>query len=128
MATPIVLIIEDDQCIFQTLALLLRLAGYHVVHAPDSQCALTWLAAHQPALVMLDLWIPVAGGRRVAAAIRERYGAGVPVLVVTAEHLTAEAVTALGAVGYLRKPFDLDDVLAAVERSVPIDYGETCRQ
>ena len=80
------------------------------------------------ALVVLDLRIPVDGGRRVAQVIRQQYGSGVPVLVMTAEHLTADAVTALGAVGYLRKPFDLDDVLAAVERSVPIDYGETRRQ
>jgi DNA-binding response OmpR family regulator len=124
MVRPIILIIEDDRNIFQALALLLRPAGYHVVHAPDSRSALTWLAAHTPALVVLDLWIPVDGGRHVAHAIRQQYGSAVPMLVLTAERLTADAVTALGAAGYLRKPFDLDDVLAVVAHLVPLTYGD----
>jgi DNA-binding response OmpR family regulator len=124
MVRPIILIVEDDRSIFQALALLLRPAGYHVVHAPDSRSALTWLAAHTPALVVLDLWIPVDGGRHMAHAIRQQYGATVPVLLLTAERLTTDAVTVLGAVGYLRKPFDLDDVFIVVARLVPLAYGD----
>ena len=55
---------------------------------------------------------------------QQQYGATVPILLLTAEYLSAERVTALGAVGYLRKPFDLDDLLAAVERIAPVVYGE----
>jgi CheY-like chemotaxis protein len=123
MDGPVILIVEDEESIFQVLAPLLRSVGYHVVHAPNSLCALVWLAAHQPALVLLDLWIPVDGGRRLATAIRQQYGSAVPILLLTAAYVAAEAVNAFGAVGYLRKPFDLDDLLAAVERIVPIDYG-----
>jgi DNA-binding response OmpR family regulator len=82
------------------------------------------LAAHTPALVVLDLWIPVDGGRHVAHAIRQQYGATVPVLLLTAERLTTDAVSALGAAGYLRKPFDLDDVLNVVAGLVPLAYGD----
>ena len=118
------IIIDDERVFVHALALLLRSVGYQVVHVPDSVAAPIWLAAHTPGLVLLDLWLPAAGGRRLAHELHARYGQAFPRLVLTAGYLSSDAVQALGAAGYLRKPFDLDDLLRAVEYLVPITYDE----
>ena len=125
MDSPILLIIEDDQSIAQLLTQFLESVGYRAVPVHDSRSALAWLAAHTPALILLDLWIPEYGGLRLAREIRARPGPVAPLLVLTGEYLTPDAILALGAAGYLRKPFNLDEIVAEVERLAPIDYDGT---
>ena len=75
--------IEDDLPVAQVLEFLLTSFGYHVVPVHDSRGALAWLAAHTPALILLDLWIPAYGGLRLAQEIRGRHGTVAPLLVQT---------------------------------------------
>jgi DNA-binding response OmpR family regulator len=68
-------------------------------------------------LIVLDVEMPRLNGHAFCATYRER-GRRVPVLLLTgsSSEAVAAAVTSCGAVGYIAKPFDVDEVLATVER------------
>jgi DNA-binding response OmpR family regulator len=113
-----VLVVDDDAACRGLVAEALGDEGYEVLGAPDGRAALALLAAPPPGLglVLLDLWLPGADGAAVAAAYRRLPGPHAPVLLLSAAAGAAAHVAALGAVGLLAKPFDLDALLAAVRR------------
>ena len=57
--------------------------GLPVATSADGRQALDWARGHLPALVVLDMVLPKLDGEAVAQALREQYGAGVPILLVT---------------------------------------------
>jgi PAS domain S-box-containing protein len=74
-ATPIgspILVVDDNVDAAKTLALLLRGRGYRVHTAHDGPAALGWLAAHVPAMILLDIGMPVVDGYEVARRIRQQ--------------------------------------------------------
>lgn len=111
-----VLIVEDDPDSYDALALALDSAGYQVEHARDGSEALAVLERFKPGVVVTDLVMPGMSGEDLVRAIRQR-GADQPrVLVVSGLDGLGPRAAAIGADGYLRKPFDLDTLLTAVER------------
>jgi DNA-binding response OmpR family regulator len=88
--------------------------GLPVATSADGRQALDWARGHRPALVVLDMVLPKLDGEAVAQALREQYGAGVPILLVTGTADPGEHAEHMGAAMYLHKPFLLDDLLTAV--------------
>jgi CheY-like chemotaxis protein len=114
-----VLIAEDDAAIREALGLVLRREGYAVVEAANGREALDRLHEQPcPCLVLLDLMMPqVDGWTFLETKHRDSAIAAVPVLVLTALGDPApEAVLTLGAVGYLRKPISMEELLTEVRR------------
>lgn len=111
-----VLIVEDNPDLVELMTLVLEGAGYATRSACNGRQALTAVAQQQPALVLLDMLMPVMNGWDCARALRERYGRELPIVVVTAaEHANARAAE-VGADGVLAKPFDMGDLLRIVHR------------
>ena len=110
-----VLVVEDDLSLRALLASVLVDAGYRVLTAEHGRAALDLVdSGFAPDLILLDLWMPVMDGRAFLRAYRQRTAARVPVVVVTAAlHADAEV---LGVDAVVGKPFDVDDLLATVER------------
>jgi CheY-like chemotaxis protein len=65
------LVVDDNPSIRESLALLLRLAGYHVVEAEDGEQAIGLLAAERPDLVLTDLRMPGMSGVELIQRMRE---------------------------------------------------------
>lgn len=110
---PTVLAVDDDAEVRALLCDVLEDAGYAVTSACDGREALIVLATQPPpAVVLLDLKMPVMDGWDVLKAIRADPSlASIPVIA-------ASVYTSRGAPGadrLLRKPFSLDDLLGAVE-------------
>jgi CheY-like chemotaxis protein len=114
MAAPI-LIVDDDPTILTTLAEFLELEGYPVATASDGCEALQEVAQTEPSLVLLDMRMPVLDGWGFVEKLREQ-GRSLPILVMTAAQDARQWAQEVGASGYVAKPFDLLDVLSAVER------------
>ena len=114
VSTPL-LVIEDDPQLRLLMALLLEDEGYPVQVAADGLDAIQRLQAGRPSLVILDLNLPSVNGDEVGARIRARYGPTLPIIMVTASRRGAEEAASLGA-AYLRKPFDVDELLTMVWR------------
>lgn len=113
---PWILVVDDDADIRAALSMALELDGHEVRTARNGLEA--WevlLAGPLPALVLLDLAMPVLDGPGLLARVRaDGRLRAVPVVVVTA--FGSLAGTVAGAQGYLHKPVDLDVVLALAAR------------
>ena len=113
-----VLVIDDDWRIRELVQLALEESGLSVRTAADGVSAIALMRAERPAAIVLDLSLPGADGFVVAKAVREVHGQDIPILLVTADsnaHATADAI---GASGYLGKPFDIDELTQLVEQAL----------
>jgi FixJ family two-component response regulator len=111
-----VYIVDDDAAVRDSLALLLGLAGYRTAIFADAEGL---LAAWDPAwrgCVVADLRLPGASGLDLQAELLAR-GSTLPVIVITAhgDVATARAAFRAHAVDFLEKPFERDQLLAAIE-------------
>jgi two-component system, chemotaxis family, chemotaxis protein CheY len=112
-----ILVVDDDPTILATVADALDLEGYPVVTAANGAEALAALEseASRASLVLLDMRMPVLDGWGFMRAIRER-GLSLSVVVMTAAADARRWAREIGAHGVLAKPFELDELIAAVQR------------
>jgi DNA-binding NtrC family response regulator len=112
-----ILVADDELGVRESLAEVLRDAGYAVETAIDGTAALEALDARDFAIVITDLRMPGADGLAVLRKLREVAPQTVP-LVMTAHGSVETAIEALraGAADYILKPVVFDDVLAKVAR------------
>jgi two-component system chemotaxis response regulator CheY len=114
-----ILIAEDNVDVRDFLVAALSAAGFATMEAEDGAAVLTRLAYTPPALVLLDLHMPVVDGMEALRRLRSVPSwSAVPVLVLTASGQTDDLVTArrLGARGYLVKPLRPADLVEKVQR------------
>ncbi len=114
-----ILVVEDDVDIRDALVGILRDEGYEVFGAANGQEALDYLNGRerQPALILLDLMMPVMNGWQFRAAQQQRAEiAEVPVVVISADGGVPQKAASLQAVGYLKKPVELDTLLDLVAK------------
>ena len=111
-----VLVVENEQFLRDSLGLLLDKSGYEVSFADHGREALRLLRAETlPNIIILDLRMPVMDGWEFRTIQKDDPRLGlIPVLVVSAD--ASPKAAAISAEGYLRKPFDSEEVLVAVER------------
>jgi CheY-like chemotaxis protein len=114
---PDILVIDDDPAILATVAEILHDEGYHVRMAGNGMEGLVALEQQLPALILLDMRMPVLDGWGFVRALRER-GVRVPFVVLTAAQDARRWAQEVGATGFLPKPFDLLELVAVVEQFV----------
>jgi CheY-like chemotaxis protein len=114
-----ILVIDDDPAIRATVAEILSSEGYTVATATNGVEGLQALERIDPALVLLDMRMPMMDGWGFTRALRAR-GVQVPILVMTAAQDARRWAREIDAEGYVAKPFDLLDLLDAVGRFVPL--------
>jgi CheY-like chemotaxis protein len=113
-AKPI-LVVDDDTTILRSVAELLELEGYAVETATNGAEALEATRLLQPGLVLLDMRMPVLDGWGYARAVAD--AAPKPrIVIMTAAHDARRWADEIGADGYISKPFEADQLIAAVER------------
>jgi DNA-binding NarL/FixJ family response regulator len=116
-----VLVVDDDRG-FRALARdLLERAGFAVVAAANADEALAATEELPPDLVLLDVCLPRVSGYEVYRELRDRCGEDLPIMFVSGERTEPYDRTVgllLGAEDYLVKPFDPDELVARVRRSV----------
>jgi CheY-like chemotaxis protein len=110
-----VLVVEDDAITREAIKLFLEFEGYRVDTAANGLEGLELVTAVAPDVVLLDMRMPVLDGWGFAAEIAKR-GLALNVVVVSAGSDAGGWAEAIGAQGYLAKPFALDDLLAEVRR------------
>ena len=116
MNAPLVLVVDDDPDILEAICDILEVEGYRVARARHGGEALTRVEAERPAVILLDLMMPVMDGVTFAAHLHARPAVSdVPIVVISADGNRARAAP-VGAAGYLAKPFDVDSLLGHVAR------------
>lgn len=116
-ASKAVLIADDDTLVVEVVKNKLRRQGYRVASATDGMSALAAVTETWPDLVILDAMMPVHDGYHVLREMKaDPVLAAIPVLMLSARKLESDRLTALalGADGYLLKPFSADELAVCV--------------
>ena len=112
----LVLVVDDDPDILQTLGLCLSSEGYRVLMAANGREALDILDREHPAVILLDLMMPVMDGWQFVAELEHRGRRDVPLLILSADRSVQGHAQQLRANAHLAKPFDLDELLGKVQQ------------
>ena len=106
---------EDDPSLLVAVSEALEDEGHEIVAVSHGRAALEAILRRRPALVLLDMRLPIMNSWDLARELRAREIA-LPIVVMTAAQDAAAWAAEIGAAGYLAKPFDLLDLLTTVER------------
>ena len=111
----LVLVVDDDPDILDAICDILEGEGYRVARARHGVEALERVDEERPSVILLDLMMPVMDGLAFAQALRGRkqQDAAIPIVVISADG-NPQRAAAVGARGFLAKPFDIDALLAQV--------------
>ncbi|HEY3176073.1 MAG TPA: response regulator [Candidatus Polarisedimenticolia bacterium] len=116
---PGILVVDDQEDILQTTALVLRKGGYEVATASTGMEAMGLAHALRPDLILLDIEMPRMDGWEALRLLRlDETTREIPVAMFTILFDLREKVRALkyGAQDYITKPFSVDDLLERVAR------------
>ncbi|NJO76303.1 MAG: response regulator [Leptolyngbyaceae cyanobacterium RM1_406_9] len=122
LARPLVVYIDDSRFDRIAMGQILLKAGYRFINIQDPLQALPTLIEQKPALIFLDLLMPVTNGYEVCAQIR-RVSAlkNTPIIMVTSRDGIVDRVRAklVNATGFIAKPIESDKVLATLQEHLP---------
>jgi len=110
-----ILVVDDDRLVLATLTHGLSQAGYEVIDADNGDDAILLAREHKPELALLDIRMEGKSGFDVAAYLREYCQIPFMFLSAFADDATIKQVKELGALTYLVKPLDIQQIVPAVE-------------
>jgi two-component system response regulator FixJ len=125
---PVVHVIDDDEAVRQSLALLLTSAGLRAQTYDGPRAFLAALPAMAPGCIITDMRMPGMSGLELMVHLGT-LGSTRPVILITGHADVALAVEAMkrGAVDFLEKPFDDAALISAVRKAVhvgPVDVAQ----
>jgi len=120
---PVVLIVDDDEKIREVLGLYLTKEGFQVEEATDGVEAIRKVEQAKPAIIVLDIMMPVLDGIEVCRQVRKF--SRVPIIMLSARGDEEDRIAGLdlGADDYVAKPFNPKELVArinAVLRRAPV--------
>ena len=112
MNKPLVLVVEDDRPVRNSIVTTLKSHDYRYLTAENGKTAIMEASSHNPDIVLLDLGLPDIDGTEVITNIRG--WSNMPIIVISARSEDSDKITALdaGADDYLTKPFSVEELLA----------------
>lgn len=116
-----ILVVDGDPDFRALVVELFRGVGYKTAEAGDANEALEATRRETPSLVLLDVNLPRVSGYELCRKLRDEYGEHLPIVFVSGERtdlLDRVAGLLIGADDYIVKPFEVDDLLARVRRSL----------
>jgi DNA-binding response OmpR family regulator len=122
-----ILIVDDDKDLLLGLNIRLKAAGYDVIPVSDALSAISKAQRERPDLIILDIGLPGGSGFLVMERLTSLMSvASIPVIVLTARdpHANRERALKAGAVAFLQKPVDNDELLNTVRKTLegPLEY------
>jgi CheY-like chemotaxis protein len=128
--TRTVLVVDDDPKAVEVIAAFLPISEYTVVRAYGGQEAITLAKRLRPDVILLDLMMPVVSGFAVVEELgRDRATASIPIVVVTAKHVTALDRIVLNEGSNMvveiveKSAFDRVEFIASVRRAIHHPVG-----
>jgi len=112
LSEPVVLIVDDDPGIRESLSCELRAAGFDAVTAADGRAGLTAFRLHIPEVLLTDLAMPGTDGFALISAVRRFSRTPILVLSVRGDDVDKIRALDLGADDFVTKPFSVPELLA----------------
>ncbi len=123
-----ILLIEDDKRITTAMGIRIKSFGFNFSSSPDAISAVSEAVRYKPDLVILDINLPGGDGFTVAERLQcQPEFNQTPIVFITASKKDGlkNKARAVGAVGYLEKPFDSMQLLQAIQDSVDPDTASS---
>ena len=117
-----ILIVDSDEGFREAISALFTRAGLTVEEASGGRDALRVIDERQPAVVLLEVFLPDISGYEICRALKEEYGAKLPIVFISGERTEpGDRVAGLliGADDYVAKSIDPTELLARIRRFVP---------
>jgi len=114
-----VLVIDDEYGIAELLQFALEDANYRVLTAPNGKVGLALAQEEKPALILLDVMMPILDGPATLKALKGNEALrDIPVVMMSS--IDEQSVRALsdGFVGFVRKPFHLDVLIGLIGKTI----------
>lgn len=119
MPEKLIVVIEDDREISNTVQTVLKASGYQVLAATNGQDGRKLITSRKPDLVLTDMMMPRMGGFPVLEFLGELEDAPKVIMMTANEGSRHKAYAEmLGVIDYLRKPFAMEVLLEAVNRAL----------
>ena len=113
-----ILIADDDRLVLTTLASGLRKAGYTIIEVSDGREAIRLCEEQQPDLAILDIRMPGMDGIETARCLQDLTETPFFILSAYGDKELVEKATDLGALGYLVKPIDVEQIIPTIEAAL----------
>lgn len=114
---PMVLVVDDDAAIREVVTMALQDEGYDVVAALGAE-ALSIARRRRPAVILLDIMMPLVDGVEIARRLRaDPSTRDIPIIAMSAITVLAETAHGMQADGQLAKPFNLDELIDVVAQA-----------
>src|SRR5262245_49691433 len=110
-----ILVVDDDRLVLAALAEGLRGAGYRVTGVASGEEALTSAGRETPDIALLDVRMPGMSGIELGRRLREQYGVPFMYLSAYGDQEVVQQAVEEGALGYLVKPLDIQQIAPSIE-------------
>jgi twitching motility two-component system response regulator PilH len=121
MTEPVILVVEDSPTNLRLITDALRADGYAILTAADGEEAIATTVRDRPSLLVLDVILPRKNGFQVCRQLRNMPETkDIPILMLTSKNQESDRFWGLrqGADEYMTKPYEMDDLRAAVRRLI----------
>lgn len=121
MSDKLILIVEDSATDLHIAESVCTSNGYQVITANEGEKAIAMATAHKPNLILLDVILPKQNGYQVCRKLKKTpETADIKVIMVTSKDQPSDKFWGMkqGADDYIFKPYDEDDLLAAIEKHI----------
>jgi two-component system phosphate regulon response regulator PhoB len=123
MAKKTILVIEDDKDIRDTVTYALKQEGYNVISSENSKILLS-LEQYNPDLILMDNWLTEwksdANGQQLSKQLKsDPKTSHIPIIILSAVSNIKEIAEAGMSDGYLKKPFELEELFDLVKKHIP---------
>lgn len=118
MPDKTILLIEDDEDLIAIMTMALKARGYEVLSATDGDGGIQTALAQKPDLIIMDVHMLDMSGVEICRHLKSSPSTGhIPVILCTGDaRQSAEALQKeAGSDGYIRKPFDMNELYASIE-------------
>ena len=113
------LIFDDDQEILSVCRVILEKQNFHVEIKTYCDNIIEDTIITEPDVILMDLWIPVMGGENAINLLKNNEATQhIPVILFSANTDIAKISKRVNANGFLRKPFDLNELLEIIEANI----------
>jgi len=105
-----ILLCDDDMDITTLMSIIVKSMNYDFSSANEINEIADLVISESPDLILMDLWIPQIGGQEAVIALKaDERVENIPVLLFSANDQLPEIAEKVGANGYIRKPFDVQN-------------------
>lgn len=118
-SNKIILVADDDPGILEVINIILSDRGYEVITVDNPKVISKTIKKNHPNLILMDLWMSGMDGQKVTKILKEKSSSQhLPVIIISALNEGEKIAMDAGANGFLAKPFEIEDLLAIVEKYI----------